>query len=104
MRDAEGGGLTFEVVVEQLSEAAQGVRSVTRVAQAGALETLPHGLSLGHERLTAVLLDFCGRWDRGLSLLVGDSTATADALEETATDYRRREDETGARYRSVAAR
>lgn len=104
MRDAEGGGLTFAVVVEQLGEAARGVRSVTQVAQAGAVEELPQAVSLGHDRLTQVLIDFCGRWDRGLSLLVGDSTAMADTLEETAADYRRREEEMQTRYRGAPAR
>ncbi len=99
MRDADGGGLTFSVLLEQLVETAHDVRVVTEVAVAGAVEALPEGVSLGHERLTAVLYDFCGRWDRGLSLLVGDSTAVAEALEATAADYRRRDDEMALRYR-----
>ncbi|MDQ2756147.1 MAG: hypothetical protein M3Y71_06225 [Actinomycetota bacterium] len=101
MREAEGGGLTFAVVLEQLGEAGRGVRAVTQVAQTGAVEALPQGLSLGHDRLTAVLHDFCGRWDRGLSLLVDDSIAMADALESTAADYGRRDDEMQLRYLSA---
>ncbi|GAA1904432.1 hypothetical protein [Lapillicoccus jejuensis] len=87
MRDHGGGGLTYEVLVEQLGEAAGDVRAVTQLAQAGEVETMAQGIDLGHSRLTHVLWEFCGRWDRGLSLLVGDSTAMADALESTAQDY-----------------
>lgn len=101
MRDSDGGGLTYEVLVEQLGDAADDVRAVTQLAQAGAVETMAQGIDLGHSRLTHVMWDFCGRWDRGLSLLVGDSSAMADALESTAEDYARSETTMAMLYRGA---
>lgn len=99
MRDTGGGGLTFAVLVEQVERAARDVRAVTSSAQAGAVEGLPTGVEVGHARLTEVLFDFCARWDTGLSHLVGDSTAMADALDATAADYVAREDAAETHYR-----
>ena len=94
----DGGGLTYQVVVEELAVAARDVRVVTASAKAATVETLPAGVDVGHERLTEVLWDFCGRWDTGLSHLVGDSEEMATRLDGCADDYARHEDESRGRY------
>ena len=94
----EGAGLTYQVVVEELAVAARDVRAITASATAGTVETLPAGVDVGHDRLTVVLWDFCGRWDTGLSHLVGDSEEMATRLDGCAHDYARREDESRGRY------
>ncbi len=95
MRDNGGGGLTYEVVTEELVLAAEAVREITSSAQEGAVEALPQTIiSIGHGDLGVAFRDFCGRWDTGLSHLVGDSTSMADTLDQCAQVYVDNEDRT----------
>ena len=95
MRDNGGGALTYQVVTEELVQVAESVRQITSSAQQGTVETLPETIaSTGHGDLGVAFRDFCGRWDTGLSHLVGDSTAMADTLEQCAQAYVDNEDRT----------
>ena len=95
MRDNGGGALTYQVVTEELALAAESVREITSSAQQGTVETLPQTIaSTGDGDLGVAFQDFCGRWDTGLSHLVGDSTAMADTLERCAAAYGDNEDRT----------
>ncbi len=95
MRDNGGGALTYQVITDELVQAAESVREITSSAQQGTVETLPETIAAtGHGDLGVALREFCGRWDTGLSHLVGDSTAMTDALEKCAQAYVDNEDRT----------
>jgi len=82
-----GVSLTYAVVTDELVAAASAVDAVTRSAAAAEVESLPG--------LATALREFCGRWDHGLSTLVGDITAMADLLDECAYAYAANEGEPG---------
>lgn len=91
-----GVSLTYAVVTDELVAAASAVDAVTRSAAAAEVESLPGLVSeVGHPGLATALREFCGRWDHGLSTLVGDITAMAELLDECAEAYAANEGEPG---------
>ena len=85
MWGGDGGGLTYEVVTDELVAAAGAIAAVTASASAATVDSLPKSVSqVGHEDVFVALHDFCARWDNGLSHLVGDSTAMAELITKQA--------------------
>lgn len=80
-------GLTFEVVTEELVDAATAVEAVTEVAREGLVEQFPAAVAMGHARLTGAVTEFSARWDTGLGHLIGDSVEIALRLRGCATAY-----------------
>ena len=103
MHPPDRSGLTYEVVTEELTEAAAAVETVTEVARAGLVEAFPSSVELSHAVLSGAVTEFSARWDTGLSHLVGDSDEIAIRLRRCAEGYR--SDDEGAReqYGRLAA-
>lgn len=100
MRDSEGGGLTYAVVTEELVLASRAVLAVTETAKAAAIASLPTRMGeVGDGELQQAFADFCARWDRGLSRLVGDSETMSQRLGACADSYVREQESAVAGFR-----
>jgi hypothetical protein len=77
-----------EVDLPALTDAAAGVSGVIDMIERHKVEDIdPPKASFGHERLGAAVIDFCDRWQHGVSCLAKDGREVAGRLIESVNTY-----------------
>lgn len=75
-----GAGQAFAVTADAMMRAAADLRVIAASVRDGSVEGAADQVDFGHPVVASAAADFCARWNRGVSRLIGGNEQMADRL------------------------